>query len=517
MDAKLIWQTALERIRTRVSPGAFATWFRDSIGCELDMDRLLVGVNNTFASEHLTQRFHEVARVAASEAAGRSLRIQFVVRSAPAVTPSPQAPIRSVRPPPSVRRTPLAQRAEPMSRPAPRRPDLRAAEMSVPGVTLAQPPLLSLTPVAPLAQDPGVVAKSEATAPVATHASERQGAGDELQPRYQFESFVVGAANLFAFAAAQEVAGTPGKRYNPLLIYGGVGLGKTHLLNAIGHQVRAAGRTVAYLTAERFTNEIIEAIRLRTTHEFRQRYRAVDVLLVDDVQFIAGKDATEEEFFHTFNTLHEQDKQIVLSSDRVPNAMSHLHDRLRSRFSWGLIADIAPPDYEHRLAILRAKAKTNNHGVELADEVLEMLAQPACESIRALEGVLTRVLAYGQVLGQPVDATLARRALAALELGQSARPRVGSEEVLATVSRHYGLSVEDLRGKSRRPQVAWARQVAMYLLREETEHSLFQIGERLGGRDHTTVMHGCAKVGHSVEASTARRREIEAVRSALRP
>jgi chromosomal replication initiator protein len=515
MDAKQIWQTALERIRKRVSPGAFTTWFHDTIGLDLAADRLLVGVNNTFASEHLSQRFHEMSRVAASEAAGRSLRIQFVVRPAPEESTPPPPRSGGVRGRSPRMRAPLAQRAERAMPPKLRNPRIAGHETS-----MSQPALLLLGPTAYHAAPSSVTVADETPAPVAVVpsatalASERPGADDELHPRYQFTTFVVGTANRLAYAAAEEVVRAPGERYNPLLIYGGVGLGKTHLLHAIGHRVRAAGRRVAYVTAERFTNEIIEAIRLRTTHEFRRRYRAVDVLLVDDVQFIAGKDSTEEEFFHTFNTLHEQDKQIVLSSDRVPSAMSHLHDRLRSRFAWGLIADIAPPDYEHRVEILRAKAR--EQAAELSDEVLDLLARPACESIRALEGALTRVMAYGQLLGQPVDAGLARRALSALELGCSAQRQVESAEVLAAVARHYGLEVNDLQSKSRRPQVAWARQVAMFLLREETEHSLFQIGAALGGRDHTTVMHGCAKVGQAVEASVARRREIEAVRAILR-
>ncbi len=518
------WQTALERIRTRVSPGAFATWFHDTVGLDLQADRLCVAASNTFASEHLSQRFHELARVAASEAAGRSLCIEFVVRPASAKVSTPPSatrpPVRGAVP---RSRIPFAQRAERVASPVPRPGNPRRPDAVRERHPVAQPTLLSLAPAAREAaaaesQPPSGNGRLETVAaaePMGIPRRERAETTDELQPRYQLETFVVGTSNRLAYAAAEEVARAPGERYNPLLIYGGVGLGKTHLLHAIGHRVRAAGLMVAYLTAERFTNEIIEAIRLRTTHEFRQRYRAVDVLLVDDVQFIAGKDSTEEEFFHTFNALHEQGKQIVLSSDRVPRAMSHLHDRLRSRFAWGLIADIAPPDYEHRVEILRAKAR--DHGIVLPEEVLELLARPACESIRALEGALTRVAAYSRLLDAPVDLALAKQALAALELGRSTRRGVERDEVLEAVARHYGISVEDLRGKSRQPQVAWARQVAMYLLREETEHSLAQIGMVLGGRDHTTILHGCVKVDQTIQASLARRREVEAVRAALRP
>jgi chromosomal replication initiator protein len=337
----------------------------------------------------------------------------------------------------------------------------------------------------------------------------------ELQARYRFETFVVGTANRLAYAAAEEVTRAPGERYNPLLIYGSVGLGKTHLLHAIGQRVRAAGLTVTYVTAERFTNEIIEAIRHRTTNEFRQRYRAVDVLLVDDVQFIAGKESTEEEFFHTFNALHERNKQIVLSSDRVPSAMSHLHDRLRSRFGWGLLADIAPPDFEHRLAILRAKAAARR--LTVPESVLERIARPPSESIRALEGALTRVIAYAEMLGQRLDVGLAARALAAIDGGERSPERpISPDRLLAAIAQHYRVSLEDLRGKSRRPQVVWARQVAMYLLRAETDRSLLQIGALLGGRDHTTVLHGCTRVGETLAANSARHAELDTIRASLR-
>jgi chromosomal replication initiator protein len=333
----------------------------------------------------------------------------------------------------------------------------------------------------------------------------------DLHPRYVFETYIVGVSNRLAYAASQEVASTPGERYNPLFIYGGVGLGKTHLLHAIGHRARAEGRSVAYVTAERFTNEIIEAIRQRTTDEFRAKYRAVDVLLVDDVQFIAGKESTEEEFFHTFNTLHESSRQIVLSSDRVPHAM-HLHDRLRSRFAWGLMADIQAPDFEQRLEILRAKAAGAT--MPIPEEVLVCLARPECANIRSLEGALNGVIAHAQMLRQPLDARLVAQAMAPLEAERAQRP-VESAEVLASVARHFGVSVQALSGKSREHGVAWARQVAMYLLREETPASLLQIGQLLGGRDHTTVMHGYNRVSKALLMDERARGDIVAIRGAL--
>ena len=320
--------------------------------------------------------------------------------------------------------------------------------------------------------------------------------------------------NRFAFAAAQEVVSAAGERYNPLFIYGGVGLGKTHLLHAIGHQLIAQGLRVAYVTAERFTNEIVEAIRRRATQQFRDRYRSVDALLMDDVQFIAGRESTEEEFFHTFNWLHEADKQIVLTSDRPPRAMRHLHDRLRSRFEWGLLADIQPPDFENRLDILRAKARAL--GVAAPEEALIRLAHPACDSIRELEGELTRALAYAQMLGQPLDAETVTRALSPMREEQRASRPVDAQAVLAAVSQRFAVSTEALLSKSRERQTAWARQVAMYLLREETSASLFQIGDQVGGRDHTTVMHGCATVTQRMASDPRARADVAAARALLR-
>ncbi|HEU5349895.1 MAG TPA: chromosomal replication initiator protein DnaA, partial [Ktedonobacterales bacterium] len=366
----------------------------------------------------------------------------------------------------------------------------------------------------PLEQPAAQSEPARALHPTPMLMPDASGTGHELNPRYVFETFVVGLTNQLAYAAARQVAASPGESYNPLLIYGGVGLGKTHLLHAIGHSARARGLSVAYVTAERFTNEIIGAIRSRTTDLFRTRYRAVDMLLVDDVQFIAGKESTEEEFFHTFNALHEANKQIVLTSDCVPQAMPHLHDRLRSRFAWGLIADIQPPDYAHRLDILRAKSQALH--LDMPEEALAALAALHCESIRALEGALTRVSAYAQMLGQPIEGDMVRQALAPIAGEPSSGPEHPSADtVLAVVARHYTVTMDDLRGKSRNHQIAWARQVAMYLLREETDASLFAIGRQLGGRDHTTIMHGCARVAKAIAGDEQARRDVEDLRASL--
>ncbi len=333
-----------------------------------------------------------------------------------------------------------------------------------------------------------------------------------LNPRYSFKTFIVGSSNQLAYAASVAVGDAPGQAYNPLFLYGGVGLGKTHLLHAVGHAAAAQGQVVLYVTSETFTNDIVNAIMRRTTEEFRAKYRSVDVLLVDDIQFIAGKDSTEEEFFHTFNSLYESGRQIVICSDRPPKAIVSLEERLRSRFEWGLIADVQPPDFETRIAILRAKADIMQRHVP--DEVVEYLAERIQSNIRELEGSLNRLLAFSTLQRQPLTVELAKAALATLASDARAR-RVTIQEVLAAVSEYYHISPEELRGKQRDKHIVVPRQVAMYLMRQETEASLMEIGQSLGGRDHSTVLHGCEKIGREVNENTALRKEIVAIRQRL--
>jgi chromosomal replication initiator protein len=333
-----------------------------------------------------------------------------------------------------------------------------------------------------------------------------------LNARYTFATFIVGGANQLAHAASVAVAEAPGQAYNPLFLYGGVGLGKTHLLHAIGHTAIARGLQVLYVSSETFTNEIINAIRFRTTEEFRAKYRSVDMLLVDDIQFIAGKDSTEEEFFHTFNSLYEMSKQIVICSDRPPKAIVSMEERLRSRFQWGLIADIQPPDLEMRVAILRAKADLLQQTVP--DEVLQYLATEVQSNIRELEGSLNRLLAISQLQGKPLSIETARGALTTIAL-DGKRRHVGTGEVLAAVSEYYRIPIADLQGKQRDKHIVGPRQVAMYLMRQETEASLLEVGQALGGRDHSTVLHGCEKIGREINENTALRKEVLAIRQRL--
>jgi chromosomal replication initiator protein len=331
-----------------------------------------------------------------------------------------------------------------------------------------------------------------------------------LSPRYTFESFVVGPSNRLAAAAAQAVAENPARAYNPLFLYGGVGLGKTHLLHAVGNACAASGLQVLYVSSEEFTNDLINAIRNHTTDAFRERYRRIEVLLIDDIQFIAGKESTQEEFFHTFNTLHGQDKQLVISSDRPPKALVTLEERLRSRFEWGLTADIQPPDFETRLAILRTKAERANRSVP--SEFLESIARRVQSNIRELEGALNRVLAYSDLSGLPLTAELVNSALSDLLPRTTA---LTADYIIRVVAKQFGVEEGQLLGRQRSREIALPRQIAMYLIREETGASLPQIGEALGGRDHTTILYGCEKISDQLETDDALRRQIITIKEAL--
>jgi len=299
------------------------------------------------------------------------------------------------------------------------------------------------------------------------------------------------------------VAENPAHSYNPLFLYGGVGLGKTHLLHAIGNACHERGLNVLYVSSEEFTNDMINSIRMHTTQAFRDKYRSADVLLVDDIQFIAGKESTQEEFFHTFNTLHGQDKQIIVSSDRPPKAMVTLEERLRSRFEWGLAADIQPPDLETRLAILRSKSERT--GRTVPDEILETIARRVQSNIRELEGALNRIVAFADLSGSPLTPQLAEVALADL-LPQ--RRDLTTQQVVALVADKFKVTVDQLIGRDRSREIALPRQVAMYLLRREVNVSLPQIGEALGGRDHTTVMYAIDQIANKIETDSGLRRDV---------
>jgi chromosomal replication initiator protein len=446
MDAKRVWQTVLGELQLQLTKATFDTWLKDTVGIASEDGAFVVGVRNAYAKDWLENRLYAHVARTLSRILNRTVEVRFVV-----VTNQASAPVESAE-----------------------------------GELFRSP------------------ARREAAAPVPALAS------TQLTPRYTFENYVVGNANRLAHAASLAVAENPGVAYNPLFIYGGVGLGKTHLLHAIGHRALALGHSVLYVSSETFTNEMINAIRTQSTESFRGKYRSSDVLLIDDIQFIAGKESTQEEFFHTFNALHAANSQIVLTSDRPPKAIPTLEERLRSRFEWGLLADIQPPDLEMRIAILRAKAESL--GVEVPESVLDYTARKIQSNIRELEGALNRFVAYARMMGLPLTEETAAAALQDVILPAQSLPPA---QVIDAVCRHYEISRDDLIRRRRSRDLVIARQMAMYLLREEAGLSLSQIGHELGGRDHTTVLHGCERIASQIEEDEQMRRELLAIRQVL--
>jgi chromosomal replication initiator protein len=346
--------------------------------------------------------------------------------------------------------------------------------------------------------------KTGSVTPPAPIAATRSRKGIQLNPKYTFDTFVVGGSNQFAHAACRAVADRPAQAYNPLFIYGGVGLGKTHLLNAIGNQIAVkTDLRIAYVTTEQFTNEVINSIRYDKMIDLRKRYRTIDMLLIDDIQFLAGKERTQEEFFHTFNALYEARKQIVLSSDRFPKEMPDVDERLRSRFEWGLIADIQPPDVETRIAILRKKSE--DEGVKIPDDVIHFIATTMKNNIRELEGSLTRLGAFSSLTGQPIAIDMAKNVLRDM-IGEK-KKIIAMDDIEETVATKFHVKVSELKSRRRSKTVVVPRQVAMYLCRELTSASYPEIGRHFGGKDHTTIMHACRQI--------AKAREIDAQLDAI--
>ncbi len=332
-----------------------------------------------------------------------------------------------------------------------------------------------------------------------------------LNPKYTFDTFVIGNGNRFAHAASLAVSEAPAKAYNPLFLYGGVGLGKTHLMHAIGHFVLSQNPSlkVLYVSSEKFTNELINAIRDDKNEEFRYKYRNIDLLLIDDIQFIGGKERTQEEFFHTFNALYEANKQIIISSDKPPKDITTLEERLRSRFEWGLIADIAPPDLETRIAILRKKAQLEN--LDVPDDVMVFIADKVASNIRELEGAMNRVIAYSTLTENKINVDMAIEALKDM-FNNSKAVVINSKTIQEAVSRYFHLKTDELKSKRRSRDVSFPRQIAMYLCRDMTDMSLPKVGDEFGGRDHTTVIHACEKISNDMANSAELRRTIEDIK-----
>ncbi len=457
MSARDAWQAMVGQLELQLNRATFETWVKGAELLAYEDGSFIVAVRNAYVKSWLEKRLYSAIRRTLADLFGRSVEVTFVVYN----------PVE------------------------------------------AQPDLGPLWDESDEASYEGEYRGSSDDAD--RYASERAGVTDgNLNRRYTFDTFVVGSSNQLAHAAAMAAAERPGHAYNPLFIYGDVGLGKTHLLHAIGNTCRDAGLSVLYITSEAFTNDLIEAIRRQDTTTFRSRYRTLDVLLVDDIQFIAGKDSTQEEFFHTFNALHGANAQIVLASDRRPRAMATLEERLRSRFEWGLIADIQPPDLEMRMAILSEKAARQE--VELPEELAALIAGQIRGNIRELEGALTQILAQARLTYQPLSEDLVRRVLKEF---RAPRRTQTLEAVLEVTASYHGLTVEDLTGPRRTKEIALARQQAMYLARESTEASLPQIGAALGGRDHTTIIHGYNKIAEALEVDEELRQEIRQLRLRL--
>ena len=334
-----------------------------------------------------------------------------------------------------------------------------------------------------------------------------------LNRKYTFEEFVAGSSNQFAFAAAMAVANNPATTYNPLFIYGGVGLGKTHLINAIGNTLlkKSPSMRVCYYTSEKFTNELINSLRYQRMDEFHKKFRSMDVLLIDDIQFIAGKERTQEEFFHTFNTLYESHKQIVVTSDKFPKEIPGLEERLRSRFEWGLIADIQPPDVETKQAILNMKAEQNR--IELPKEVSLFLANAACSNVRELEGLLIRLGAFSSLTATPITLEMARQTLKDILVERTREITI--DEIIKRVAHHYNIKVTDLKSPKRLKAVVLPRQIAMFLARQLTSSSYPEIGERFGGKDHSTIIHAIRKIEKLLEENYQMRQTVEMLKNSL--
>lgn len=448
---------AWQRVVRDLQPNQRA-WLRASEPVTLHGNTAIIAVPNDFTRGQLEGRLRSQLEEALTLGFGRDIRIAVTVNSAlEQVAPTPVADDQDDEP-------------------------TRHDDMSTNGGPVGDPLGAVPGPVAGHLPDPAHVGPTKPTA-----------LETRLNPKYTFETFVIGSSNRFPHAAAVAVAEAPGKAYNPLLVYGDSGLGKTHLLHAIGHYVRSlyTGAKVRYVSSEEFTNEFINAIRDDRQDRFKRRYRDVDVLLIDDIQFLEGKTQTQEEFFHTFNTLHNANKQIVLTSDRAPKRLEALEDRLRNRFEWGLITDVQPPDLETRIAILRKKAAMDR--LTAPPDVLEFIASKIQTNIRELEGALIRVTAFANLNRQEVDMTLAEIVLKDL-IPEGGEPEITAALIIAQTAAYFGLSIDELTGPSRGRHLVMARQIAMYLCRELTDLSLPKIGAQFGNRDHTTVMYADRKI-----------------------
>jgi chromosomal replication initiator protein len=481
LNLTTLWSTALGTLQMQTPRHEFNTWLRQASLLAIDNGIATIGAPSTFYKEGLENRYTGPLRETLSEVVGFPLQVRVVIAAQAA------------------KQDPLAATREYLLE-----TDDTESEHAMNGLGYHNGHRNGHAVVNGTAADRLGVQQLE-------FSTQLRGM---LNPKYTFDRFIVGPSNRLANAASIAVAEHPAMAYNPLFLYGGVGLGKTHLLQAIGNYAldRDPEINVLYVSSEKFTNDLINSIRRQQTEEFRIRYRNIDILLIDDIQFIAGKESTQEEFFHTFNHLHALGKQIVISSDRAPKAILTLEERLRSRFEWGLIVDVQLPDVETRTAILRAKAEQISQYIPA--EVIDFLAQRIQSNIRELEGCMNRVAAYAQLHSTAVSVEVATAALAEL-LDNTRRKRITPDSILREVAEFYGVDLKILQGRGRSRNIVVPRQVAMYLLREETEASLVDIGQLLGGRDHTTVMYGCEKITEEVNTNSRLRQEVSNIREKI--
>ena len=454
MLPEIAWKATLGELELQMTKATFNTWLKDTRLLSCDDGEYVVGVKNDYAKDWLENRLQGAILRTLNAIVDEQVHVRFVVGAA-----APQ----EVRPQNGVYTTAVSS---------------------------------------------GKV--NGKITPEATMELNGTSLGEKMHERYTFSTFVVGPSNRLAHAAALSVAENPGQTYNPLFIYGGVGLGKTHLLQALGQKCQGDGYTVCYITSEMFTNDLVQSIRNKQMAHFRERYRTPDVLMIDDIQFIAGKESTQEELFHTFNEIHSQGKQVVISSDRPPKAMATLEERLQSRFEWGLMADIQLPDVETRKAILQAKAE--EIGLDVPDQVIEFVARHVRNNIRELEGALNKAMAYARLSGGCIDMELVNMALADLVRTPD---NMTVDQVIEAVCRYYNVAAADLVSDSRKRAIVFPRHIAMYLSRTETDASLPQIGKRLGNRDHTTVLYGYEKIASLLESDAMARRDTLEIKASM--
>jgi chromosomal replication initiator protein len=448
-----IWQAVLADFELKLSKANFTTWFRSTGIGEYNAGRIIICVPNTFTKSWLEKKYNSDLAKTIERVTGKPVKhIEYKVESMKNIA----------------ERECIVQQA--------------------PTVSSIQTPIYSNT--------------------------KQKAITFGLNPKYTFDTFIVGKQNELAHAAAQAVADRPGEAYNPLFIYGDVGLGKTHLLQAIGHVLleKNAQTKILYVSSEKFTNEFVNSVKQGRAKEFKDRYRTVDLLLIDDIQFIGGKEQTQEEFFHTFNELHQQGKQVVMTSDRPPKAIPALEDRLRSRFEWGMIADVSAPDFETRVAILQTKCQEKN--IELSEEIITLIAQTIKSNIRELEGALNKIFVFNQLNNTPQSIDSVRSLLASFE-SQNMKKSVTPREIIATIVKFYDITIEQILGKSREKRISLPRQIIMHILREDLEMSYPAIGQELGGRDHTTAIHAQTKILRLLKEDLKIKQDIEMIRQQL--